>query len=77
MESLIAIDDSIEIILNVQVFISPERIDEFWTHFKPVLDKVVAEPECRYFVVGRDENDPTCLSWTEGWSEDATWLQEV
>lgn len=77
MESPIAIDDSIEIILNVQVFISPERIDEFWALFKPVYDKVVAEPECRYFVVGHDANDPTCLSWTEGWSEDAKWLQEV
>lgn len=64
-------------ILSVKVYIDPSNQASFWTHFKTTFDHVVAEPECRYFVVGHDAMDPTCLSWTEGWSEDVTWLQEV
>ena len=67
----------IKTILSVKVFVAPENHAEFWQLYKPVFDKVVAEPECRYFVAGTDMMDPTCLCWTEGWSEDGAWLQTV
>lgn len=73
----IPIDEGIKTILNVKVFIAPEKQDEFWALFKPAFDKVIAEPQCRFFVVGTDQMDPTCLSWSEGWTEDVQWLQEV
>lgn len=67
----------IKSILSVKVFIAPEKQAEFWQHYKPVFDKVVAEPECRYFVAGTHAMDPTCLCWSEGWSEGVEWLQTV
>lgn len=73
----IPVDEGVKMIFNVKVFVAPENQDEFWAHFKPAFDKVIAEPQCRFFVVGRDQNDPTCLSWSEGWTEDIQWMQEV
>jgi hypothetical protein len=64
-------------IISVKVFVAPENQEEFWKHFNTAFDHVFKETECRYFVAGNDLMDPTCLSWTEGWSEDAQWLQEV
>jgi hypothetical protein len=81
MPSTITVDEGskpVKTILSVKVFVAPENQEQFWKHFKIAFDHVVAEPECRYFVAGTDAMaDPTCLCWTEGWSEDVNWLQEV
>ncbi|KEF58009.1 uncharacterized protein A1O9_05932 [Exophiala aquamarina CBS 119918] len=64
-------------ILSVKVWIPEEKIAEFFELFKPAYDAVVAEPECRFFVVSRNPHDPTCLSWVEGWAKPVQWLSEV
>ena len=64
-------------ILSVKVWIPEEKIPEFFELFKPAYDAVVAEPECRFFVVSRDPQDPTCLSWVEGWAKPVQRLIDV
>lgn len=71
------ISDDIKVILNCKVTVAPENVAEYWRHFKPAFDKVVAEPECRYFLCGENPAVPGELWYTEGWSKDVTWLEHV
>ncbi|KAK6364689.1 hypothetical protein LTS17_011987 [Exophiala oligosperma] len=68
-------------VLSIKVYISPADEPRFWELFKPAYDAVVAEPECRFFVVSKPSPQPeenvTCLSWVEGWTKPAQWLQDV
>lgn len=67
----------VKTILNVRIWISPDNIEEFFKYMKPAYDAVVAEPTCRYFVIGENPQSPGEIWWTEGWSEDVPWLMEV
>ncbi|KAH9892342.1 hypothetical protein F4778DRAFT_316826 [Xylariomycetidae sp. FL2044] len=62
--------------LQVTVFVAPENEASFFSHFKPVFDKVVAEPECLFFEVYKDPAEPGRLSWVEDWSESKEWFME-
>ncbi|ETN46615.1 uncharacterized protein HMPREF1541_00801 [Cyphellophora europaea CBS 101466] len=68
--------EGVKTILNVKIFIAPERVEEFYRHFRPAFEAVMAEPQCRYFVVSEDPQNPGTLSWTEGWTEDVQWLMQ-
>lgn len=76
-DTRINIDDGIKFILTVKIYIRPEQVDEFFTHFKPAYEAVVAEPQCRYFVVGQDPQTPGAIYWCEGWTESLEWFQNV
>lgn len=71
------IEDDIKTILNVRIFIEPDRVDEWISKSSDLFQKVMAEPACRYFVVGQVNDNPGELWWTEGWSESVEWLMEV
>ncbi|KAI0452918.1 hypothetical protein F5B21DRAFT_505826 [Xylaria acuta] len=60
--------------LHVTVYIAPENIGRFFDAFKPVFDKVTAEPECLFFEVYQDPQEPSKLSWVEDWSKSPEWL---
>jgi len=53
--------------LQVTVHIDPKNVDEFFHHFKPLYDAVVAEPELRFFEVYQSQEDPGTISWVEHW----------
>lgn len=71
------IDNDIKFILTVKIHIRPEQVLEFFSHFKPIYEVVVAEPKCRYFVVGQDLQTPGAIWWCEGWSENVDWFLNV
>jgi hypothetical protein len=71
------IEDDIKTILNVRIFIEPDRVDEWIEKSKELFQKVMAEPACRYFVTGQVDDKPGELWWTEGWSESKEWLMQV
>ncbi len=48
----------ISFILTVKITIPPASVDEFFTHFRPCYDVVLAESECVYFVVGQNPQVP-------------------
>lgn len=77
--SLVSLDTSLStgIILSVKVWIPEDKMAAFFEVFEPAYRAVVAEPECRFFVVSRHPQDPTCVSWIEGWTKDVQWLQDV
>lgn len=78
-DSVIPLTSSLSegVILSVKVWIPEEKMEQFFELFEPAYHAVVAEPECRFFVVSKNPQDPTCLSWVEGWSKGVQWLQNV
>ncbi|KAK0647984.1 hypothetical protein B0T16DRAFT_325623 [Cercophora newfieldiana] len=63
--------------LQVTVHIDPKNVEEFFTHFKPLYDRVVAEPELRFFEVYQSPEDPGTISWVEHWDCTIEWLNDV
>ncbi|KAJ3545725.1 hypothetical protein NM208_g2367 [Fusarium decemcellulare] len=63
--------------LHVTIHINPDDVDKFFTYFKPVYDKVTAEPECTFFEVYQSPEDPGTLHWVENWSQTVDWLLTV
>ncbi|KAJ4190500.1 hypothetical protein NW767_011327 [Fusarium falciforme] len=63
--------------LHVTVYVDPENVPKFLEHFKPVYDKVVAEPECTFFEVYQSSEDPGTLHWVENWNQTTDWLLNV
>ncbi|KAK5625829.1 hypothetical protein RRF57_001545 [Xylaria bambusicola] len=60
--------------LHVTVYVDPENVDGFFTAFKPVFDKVTAEPECLFFEVYLTPSTPGKISWVENWSKSPDWF---
>ncbi|KAI0479634.1 hypothetical protein F4859DRAFT_513138 [Xylaria cf. heliscus] len=62
--------------LHVTVYIAPENVGRFLAAFKPVFNKVVAEPECLFFEMYQSPQEPGKLSWVENWSKSPEWFLE-
>lgn len=62
--------------LHVTVYIAPENIDRFMAAFKPVFNKVAAEPECLFFEMYQSPQEPGKISWVENWSKSPEWFLE-
>ncbi|KAI0196966.1 hypothetical protein F4808DRAFT_297201 [Astrocystis sublimbata] len=62
--------------LHVTVYVAPEDVDRFLAAFKPVFNKVVAEPECLFFEMYRSPQEPGKLSWIENWAKSPEWFLE-
>ena len=56
--------------LHISVTIAPEHIDEFLSHFKTCLGFVSAEPECLFFEIFHDAENPGHFHWVEDWNKD-------
>ncbi|KAL4928966.1 putative quinol monooxygenase [Aspergillus undulatus] len=52
--------------IQMTVTLKPEDVRTFWDAFRPVFEKVTAEPECTFFEVYQSE-EPGTISWTENW----------
>lgn len=78
-QSAISLSSSLSsgIVLSVKVWIPVEKQDEFFKLMRPVYDAVLAEPECRFFVITQNPQEPEAISWVEGWSKGAEWLLDV
>ena len=63
--------------LQVTVYFRPDDLPTFWEAFKPVFDKVWAEPEIVHFEVFEDPNEPGKLSWVENWDKSPEWFMKV
>ncbi|KAH9212860.1 hypothetical protein DL95DRAFT_524799 [Leptodontidium sp. 2 PMI_412] len=61
-------------ILQVKVTFDPKDRDTFLKYFKPAYDAVIAEPECAYFFIGENIQEPGVFRWTEGWTKDIAWF---
>ncbi|KAL2813344.1 hypothetical protein BDW59DRAFT_154851 [Aspergillus cavernicola] len=60
--------------LQVSVFIAEENVPKFFEAFLPVYEKVIAEPECTFFEIYQNPQNPGELSWVENWSASMEWL---
>lgn len=63
--------------LEVTVTVSPENVTKFLELMRPAYEAVIAEPECTFFEVYIDPNQPGVLHWVEGWTKDQNWLLGV
>jgi quinol monooxygenase YgiN len=64
-------------VLQIKITIDPKNSESFLSHFKNVYDIVLAEPECAYFIVGQNVQEPGVFRWTEGWTKDPQWFISV
>lgn len=64
-------------ILQVKITIDAKDKEAFLSHFRPAYNRVLAEPECAYFIVAEDIQEPGVFRWTEGWTKDAQWFMAV
>ncbi|KAI1749112.1 hypothetical protein F4782DRAFT_533728 [Xylaria castorea] len=62
--------------LHATVYIEPKNVNRFFDAFKPVFDKVIAEPECMFSEVYRSQEEPGKITWVEDWSKSPTWFFE-
>lgn len=62
--------------LHVDVTVAPENADKFLQLLKPAFDLVTAEPECTFFEVFHDADNPGHFRWVEDWSKDKKWFME-
>lgn len=62
--------------LHADVYVAPENVDKFLQLLKPLYDSVTAEPECTYFEVIHDPDNPEHLRWVENWSKDKEWIMK-
>jgi quinol monooxygenase YgiN len=55
--------------LSVQMtaYMDPKDLPQFWELFRPVFEKVIAEPHCTFFEVYQSPEDPGTISWIENW----------
>jgi len=67
----------VSFILQIKVTIDPKDRTTFLEHFKPVYEAVVNEPECAYFFIGENAQEPGVFRWTEGWTKDVNWFMTV
>ncbi len=63
--------------LHVTITIAPENVEKFLDACKPVFDVVTAEPECLFFEIFQDAENPGRLKWVEDWSKDKEWFFKV
>ena len=63
--------------LQVKVTIDVKNRDTFIKHFKTAYNLAMAEPECAYFFVGENVQEPGAFYWTEGWTKDFQWFMTV
>ena len=81
---------NLQLILNVRVTLKASDLDTWLPVFKAVREKVLAEPECKFFLLGRVVDvDPltqtsgivpegeVAVSWSEGFTESMEWLGGV
>jgi quinol monooxygenase YgiN len=64
-------------VLQVKVTIYPKDTEAFISHFRRVYDNVVAEPECAYFLVDQNVQEPGVFRWFEGWTKGMEWFMSV
>ncbi|KAI0534756.1 hypothetical protein GGR58DRAFT_505018 [Xylaria digitata] len=60
--------------LHVTVYVAPENVDRFFAAFKPVFNRVIAEPECLFFEVYQSPQEPGKICWVEDWSGSPGWF---
>ena len=63
--------------LQVSITVAPENIDKFLAALKPCYDAVTAEPECTFFEVFHDMDNPGHFRFVENWSKSKEWFLKV
>lgn len=55
--------------LHVNITVAPENVDKSLTAFKTCFDAVTAEPECTFFEVFHNADNPGNFRFVENWSK--------
>ncbi|KAF1993400.1 hypothetical protein P154DRAFT_527776 [Amniculicola lignicola CBS 123094] len=63
--------------LHVKVTVAPENREIFLAEFKKVYDLVVLEPECTFFELYENKDEPGAFKWVENWNATREWLMSV
>ncbi|KAI0205566.1 hypothetical protein F4808DRAFT_455792 [Astrocystis sublimbata] len=62
--------------LHVTVNVAPKNITPFFEAFKPVYEKVIAEPKNLFFEVYQSVDFPGKITWVENWNGNPDWFMQ-
>ena len=62
---------------HVKITVAPENAEKFLAALKPVFEKLAAEPECTYFEVFQDPENPGTFRFVENWNTAKEHMVEV
>ncbi|PMD63432.1 uncharacterized protein K444DRAFT_609924 [Hyaloscypha bicolor E] len=62
-------------IIQIKNVVKPSDREAWLLLFKQCFNHVSAEPECAYFIIGEEEAG--VFRWTEGWTKDKDWVNNV
>ncbi|MCJ1279104.1 hypothetical protein MMC21_006928 [Puttea exsequens] len=60
--------------LHVDITVAPENVAAFLEAFRPTYELVVKEPECTYFELFHEADDPGHFRIVENWSKSKEWF---
>ena len=60
--------------LHVDITIAPENVNKFFEAFRPTYELVTAEPECTYFELFHEADNPGHFRIVESWSKSKEWF---
>ena len=63
--------------LHVSIWIAPSNVPKFLEMWDPVFKAVTSEPNCLYFEMFQDPDDPGHFTWVENWDATVEWLGTV
>lgn len=66
-----------QVTLMVDIHVAPENVDNFLEGLKISYDGVAAEPECIFYDLFVDKDDPGHLRIVEVWNASHDWMQNV
>ena len=66
-----------QVTLMVDIHVAPNNVDSFLEGLKISYDGVAAEPECIFYDLFVDEDDPGHLRIVEVWNASHDWMQKV
>jgi len=62
---------------HVKIAVAPENAEKFLAALKPVFEKFTAEPDCTYFEVFQDPENPGTFRFVENWNATKEHIVEV
>ena len=62
---------------HIKITVAPENAEKFLAALKPVFEGFAAEPECTYFEVFQDPENPGTFRLVENWNATKEQIFEV
>jgi quinol monooxygenase YgiN len=70
-------DSTPSLSLHVSITVAPENVAAFFEALRPAYEGVIAEPECTFFQVFQNPEEPGVIKFVEDWNVTKEWFMTV